>query len=269
MDMVKMGSFLAELRKEHNFTQAELGEKLGVSNKTISRWETGTYMPPVEMLAELSEIYGLTINELISGRKLDDEEYKEVAESNIKETLEASAFTLKDKQSFWRKKWIRKNIFTFILCGILWLGLLLSMKALNVDAFVVSGVAGMVVVFYYIILNNRMMSYVEKHIYGNPTKKIAISTFDNKNIIVCHEVKASRILAPRKREPKFVLNGIDQVTLWGEHSTILGWYETSEDLQKEIAEITDALNRGKASYTLKYSADVELVGVFEQPRIKK
>lgn len=41
MDMVKMGSLLAELRKERNLTQAELGEKLGVTNKTISRWETG------------------------------------------------------------------------------------------------------------------------------------------------------------------------------------------------------------------------------------
>ena len=171
MDMVKMGSFLAELRKEHNLTQAELGEKLGVSNKTISRWETGTYMPPVEMLAELSELYGLTINELISGRKLDDKEYKEMAESNIKETLEVSAFTLKDKESFWKKRWLRKNIFTFILCGILWLSLILSMKALDVDSFVVSGVAGMVVVFYYIILNNRMMSYVEKHIFGDPKSR--------------------------------------------------------------------------------------------------
>ena len=54
MDMVKIGRFLSELRKNHNFTQAELGEKLGVTNKTISRWETGTYMPPVEMLEELS-----------------------------------------------------------------------------------------------------------------------------------------------------------------------------------------------------------------------
>lgn len=44
MDMVQMGSFLAELRKEKNLTQAELGEKLGVTNKTISRWETGNYM---------------------------------------------------------------------------------------------------------------------------------------------------------------------------------------------------------------------------------
>ena len=49
MDMVKMGCFLAELRKQHNLTQAELGEKLGVTNKTVSRWETGNYMPPVEI----------------------------------------------------------------------------------------------------------------------------------------------------------------------------------------------------------------------------
>ena len=77
MDMVKMGSFLAELRKEQKLTQSELGEKLGVKNKTVSRWETGTYMPPVEILEELSRLYGLTINEILSGRKLTTEEYKE------------------------------------------------------------------------------------------------------------------------------------------------------------------------------------------------
>ena len=168
MDMVKMGLFLAELRKEHNFTQAELGERLGVSNKTISRWETGTYMPPVEMLAELSVIYGLTINELISGRKLNVEEYKEMAEMNIRETLEASAFELKDKQNFWKKKWCREQIFTFILCAVMWIGLILSMKSLNVDFFVISLTAGMVFAFYYIILYNRMMAYVERHIFDNP-----------------------------------------------------------------------------------------------------
>ena len=75
MDMVKMGRFLAELRKEHHFTQAELGEKLGVTNKTISRWETGNYMPPVEMLEQLSTLYDLSINELLCGKKLTAEEY--------------------------------------------------------------------------------------------------------------------------------------------------------------------------------------------------
>ena len=98
MDMVKMGSLLAELRKERNLTQAELGEKLGVTNKTISRWETGNYMPSVEMLEELSTMYGMTINELLSGKKLSTEEYKEMAETNIKETLKESTFSLKEKQ---------------------------------------------------------------------------------------------------------------------------------------------------------------------------
>ena len=100
MDMVKMGHFLAELRKEQKLTQAELGEKLGVTNKTVSRWETGNYMPPVEMLEALSNLYGLTINELLSGRKLTAGEYQEMAETNIKETLKSSAFDLKEKQEF-------------------------------------------------------------------------------------------------------------------------------------------------------------------------
>ena len=54
MDTIKIGNFLAELRKEQNLTQEALGEKLGVTNKTVSRWENGNYLPPVEILQELS-----------------------------------------------------------------------------------------------------------------------------------------------------------------------------------------------------------------------
>ena len=122
MDMVKMGSFLAELRKENNLTQAELGEKLGVTNKTISRWETGNYMPPVEMLEELSNMYGMSINELLSGKKLSMEEYKEMAETNIKATLKASAFSLKEKQEFYKKKWLKDHIAIMVFIGICIIG---------------------------------------------------------------------------------------------------------------------------------------------------
>jgi transcriptional regulator with XRE-family HTH domain len=51
MDTKKVGSFLKSLRKEKELTQEQLGEKLGVTNKTVSRWETGNYMPPVECKA--------------------------------------------------------------------------------------------------------------------------------------------------------------------------------------------------------------------------
>lgn len=50
MDTKKVGAFLKKLRKENNMTQEQLGERIGVTNKTISRWETGNYMPPVECL---------------------------------------------------------------------------------------------------------------------------------------------------------------------------------------------------------------------------
>ena len=126
MDMVKMGSFLAELRKENNLTQAELGEKLGVTNKTISRWETGNYMPPVEMLEELSDMYGMTINELLSGKKLSMEEYKEMAETNIKETLKASTFSLKEKQEFYKKKWLKDHIAIMVFIGVCIIGIFIA-----------------------------------------------------------------------------------------------------------------------------------------------
>ncbi|MDE6870006.1 MAG: helix-turn-helix domain-containing protein [Clostridia bacterium] len=72
MDMQKIGNFLAELRKSKNLTQDELGEQIGVTNKTVSRWENGNYLPPVEMLQMLSKLYDVSINELLSGARLND-----------------------------------------------------------------------------------------------------------------------------------------------------------------------------------------------------
>lgn len=80
MDMQKFGKFLAELRKEKNLTQDELGEKIGVTNKTISRWENGNYLPPVDLLQILSKLFDVSLNELISGERFDGEHYKKNAE---------------------------------------------------------------------------------------------------------------------------------------------------------------------------------------------
>lgn len=88
MDIQKIGTFLKELRKKNNMTQEQLGEKIGVTNKTISRWETGKYMPPIECLQLLSEIYQISINEILTGEKLNEKDYKDAAENNIVNTLE-------------------------------------------------------------------------------------------------------------------------------------------------------------------------------------
>ena len=88
MDVQKIGAFLKELRKQNNMTQEQLGEKVGVTNKTVSRWETGKYMPPIECLKLLSDIYQISINEILTGKKLNEEDYKGAAENNIVDTLE-------------------------------------------------------------------------------------------------------------------------------------------------------------------------------------
>ncbi|MBQ8518497.1 MAG: helix-turn-helix transcriptional regulator [Agathobacter sp.] len=87
MDTKKIGLFLKELRNENGMTQEQLGEKLGVSNKTISRWETGKYMPPVECLNMLSDIYNISINEILGGERASGDEFTKIAEENITVTL--------------------------------------------------------------------------------------------------------------------------------------------------------------------------------------
>ena len=83
MELTQIGKFIAELRKEKGFTQEQLGDKIGVANKTISRWETGVYLPPADALLRMSELFDVSINEILSGKKLSKEEYKEAAEENL------------------------------------------------------------------------------------------------------------------------------------------------------------------------------------------
>lgn len=88
MDVQKIGIFLKELRKQNNMTQEQLGEQLGVTNKTVSRWETGSYLPPIECLKLLSDMYQISINEILTGQRLNESEYKEASEENISFALE-------------------------------------------------------------------------------------------------------------------------------------------------------------------------------------
>ena len=84
MDQKKTGSFLRELRKEHGITQEQFAEKLGVSARTISRWETGSNMPDISLLSEIADYYDVGIPEIIAGERKSDgmnEEVKEVADA--------------------------------------------------------------------------------------------------------------------------------------------------------------------------------------------
>lgn len=118
MDLIRIGSFLAELRREKGLTQQALGERLGVTNKTVSRWETGCYLPDVEMLSLLSREFGVSINELVAGERLVAEDFKKAADENLVTALDHSTFTLKEKQAFFKKKWRPGTSFhLYFLCN--------------------------------------------------------------------------------------------------------------------------------------------------------
>ena len=72
MDQVKIGQFIKALRKEKNLTQREVAEKLLISEKTVSKWETGNGLPEVGLMKPLCDLLGISLNEFFSGERLDE-----------------------------------------------------------------------------------------------------------------------------------------------------------------------------------------------------
>lgn len=83
MDQIKIGKFIAEERKAKKYTQRELADKLSISDKTISKWERGNGFPEVSLLLPLCNELEITVNELLSGERLQAMDYKKKAEENM------------------------------------------------------------------------------------------------------------------------------------------------------------------------------------------
>ncbi len=83
MDQIKIGKFIAVERKVKKYTQRELADKLGISDKTISKWERGNGFPEVSLLLPLCNELEITVNELLSGKRLQEVDYKKKAEENM------------------------------------------------------------------------------------------------------------------------------------------------------------------------------------------
>lgn len=83
MEQQKIGKFILELRKQRGFTQKELAERIGVSDKTISKWECGNSIPDTTYLESLCKSLNISVNELLSGQCLSGENYSKKAEENI------------------------------------------------------------------------------------------------------------------------------------------------------------------------------------------
>ena len=163
MDLINTGKFIADLRKEKGLTQAQLGERIGVTNKTISRWETGVYLPPADALLALGELFNVSVNEILSGKRLTEADYKEAAEENLTQVIIASSFSLKDRVEFFKKKWLKEHIAIMVFIGICIIAVLIAgIMAKNI---ILVSITPMLILVAHAWRNNTMMAYVERNAY--------------------------------------------------------------------------------------------------------
>ena len=166
---MQLGKRIKELRIENNLTQEELAEQLGVSFQAVSRWENGNYLPPADILLVMSQIFDVSVNEILSGKRLLAEEYKEAAETNLTQTLKASSFSLKERIDFYKAKWLKEHISIMVFIGICIIGVALAGVVCK-QGWIIS-----IAIFLLLVAhgwrNNTMMAYVEKNAYdGSGTR---------------------------------------------------------------------------------------------------
>ena len=116
MNQIKIGKFIAERRKNVNLTQMQLAEKLGITDKAISKWERGISMPDTSIMLELCDILGISVNELLCGEKIDMENNHQKNE----ELMLTMAKELEQKnKTIWKSMWIIMGFsITALLIGI-------------------------------------------------------------------------------------------------------------------------------------------------------
>lgn len=114
MNQIKIGRFIAECRKKSNLTQMQLAEKLGITDKAISKWERGITMPDTSIMLELCDILCISVNELLSGEKINMENSNQ---KNDQLLLDMAKELEKKNKIVWSSMWIILSISTIALLG--------------------------------------------------------------------------------------------------------------------------------------------------------
>lgn len=192
MDMIKTGKFIAKCRKGAGLTQAALAEKLGITDRAVSKWETGKSLPDASIMLELCGILGINVNELLAGEKIAMENYREIAEKNLTEIINIEK--TKNERLVKAEKFIG------------WSGVVISLIMVICGAFVAVDNAvvsviliscGGAVIFadaLYATVLEHDSGYYEcpycKHRYVPPTKSVIMAFhYGSDRVFVCPECK--------------------------------------------------------------------------------
>ena len=173
MTSKECGIFIAELRKENKLTQKELAEKINVSDKAVSRWETGKGYPDVASLVSLSEYFGVSVNELLAGKKLTDENIKETADENLISVFEQVQNNRK-QQNF--KVAVYTSVMLVVLLPVLviigkelFVSTVTQIQPENLISAIISAVVGIVLLIVGFLIRKGNVSILHSYHYKNVT----------------------------------------------------------------------------------------------------
>ena len=116
MDQLKIGKFIADCRKRKNLTQMQLAEKLGITDKAVSKWERGVAMPDTSIMRELCDILSISVNELLSGEIINMENDNQKTEKLL---LDMAKELEKKNKTIWSSMWAIMIVsMTALIAGI-------------------------------------------------------------------------------------------------------------------------------------------------------
>ena len=161
MDQSKIGKFIAECRKQKNLTQMQLAEKLGITDKAVSKWERGMAMPDSSIMLELCDILEISVNELLSGEKIMMENNNQKNEQLL---LEMTKELEQKNKTIWSSMWVIMIIsITALIAGILIAAFLIPEGVWQLVTILSICVVFLIPCFYALKLEVSVGAYKCKH----------------------------------------------------------------------------------------------------------
>ena len=157
MDQLRIGKFIAECRKQKKITQAQLSEKLNITDKAVSKWERGISMPDSSIMLELCDILGISVNELLSGEKIGTENHNKKDEELL---LQMANELEKKNKTIWSAMWAIMIVsITALFSGVLVAAFLIPEGVWQLVAILSVLVAFLIPCFYALKLEISVGAY--------------------------------------------------------------------------------------------------------------
>ena len=151
MNQEKIGKFIASCRKKQKLTQEQLAEKLGITYKAVSKWETGKGLPDASIMMDLCNILEISVNDLLSGEKIAKEQYDDKVDENLIKLQKQKEFAINSA------RWT--HVITVIIF-LNWKGINVLKfgfeQAISMPSFIIMNIITATYFIIYIFLLNRM-----------------------------------------------------------------------------------------------------------------